>query len=542
MEVLLTWICEGDNYDRWLGLPDAGPGTPPSASGASTAPNHRFTKEALCFEIIARLASAGIVHRRNVDIRSKIYELHNSYARAKFRYEQALKTGHSQSDAEKGQLGRASFQSPTLHVNRIFKWWSRLHPRWQDVVPADPTPDPYTIRTRGKCRPSKRGSGAVSAVMTPNGRQPASSSGSDSEDEDDDVDDGRDQMRPATFGGSQSTLRDPAVQPVSNKRRRSGTLADSEASSADDPSSSSRLTQTLSSASTVAVAAGVRPPERKRPAARPTPANELNRSPGHTVTDGRAVRQPPPPPSGLRSDASIDGSVAMAAAEGSAPMPQVSSPSESNDDARDAPNLVEPYPDDPSSTADGIHGGGAASAHLWRQSTAVAAQLAAVAAAVGRLEQAQISDATLARLLAWQERQERARGELEARERATAARLAATEAREQALDARERALDARERELEAREHGLGAPASAASAAARGTPAGNTAPETVDADALAGRAEAIWAFAMQLQRTGFTRREAVDVILAGYGTLPPPPPPAPTPLHSGSAAESSTLLQ
>jgi hypothetical protein len=72
IEILLEWMQEEHNLSRWWG------------SDNEVAPT---TKEALCFEIMARFAESGIVGRNKADIRSKIHELQNIYAKAKYKFD-----------------------------------------------------------------------------------------------------------------------------------------------------------------------------------------------------------------------------------------------------------------------------------------------------------------------------------------------------------------------------------------------------------------------------------------------------------------------
>jgi hypothetical protein len=65
IDIILDWITSGTNYARWKG----------DAEGV--------TKQVLCGEIIGLLIAAGIHHRKNPDIRAKIYELQTSYNKAR---------------------------------------------------------------------------------------------------------------------------------------------------------------------------------------------------------------------------------------------------------------------------------------------------------------------------------------------------------------------------------------------------------------------------------------------------------------------------
>lgn len=64
IDVLLDWITNPRNYQRWKG-------------GGS-----RETKETLCGEIVSLLNQNGITSRKKADVRTKVQELINDYAKA----------------------------------------------------------------------------------------------------------------------------------------------------------------------------------------------------------------------------------------------------------------------------------------------------------------------------------------------------------------------------------------------------------------------------------------------------------------------------
>ena len=66
MDVLLDWLTTSGNYARWRG----------DSSGG-------ITKDALCNEILGKLADAGLRHRNKNHVRSKIKDLQQAYNRAR---------------------------------------------------------------------------------------------------------------------------------------------------------------------------------------------------------------------------------------------------------------------------------------------------------------------------------------------------------------------------------------------------------------------------------------------------------------------------
>lgn len=65
LDVLLDWISEHGNYDRWRG-------------GAKQG----ITKESLCMKIVALLHQHGLAHRHTRDVRSKMNDLERSFREA----------------------------------------------------------------------------------------------------------------------------------------------------------------------------------------------------------------------------------------------------------------------------------------------------------------------------------------------------------------------------------------------------------------------------------------------------------------------------
>ena len=66
MDVLLDWLTTSGNYARWRG----------DSSGG-------ITKDALCNEILGKLADAGLRHRNKNQVRSKINDLQQTYNKAR---------------------------------------------------------------------------------------------------------------------------------------------------------------------------------------------------------------------------------------------------------------------------------------------------------------------------------------------------------------------------------------------------------------------------------------------------------------------------
>jgi hypothetical protein len=66
MDVLLDWLTTANNYARWRG----------DSSGG-------ITKDALCKEILEKLAATGLRHRNKNQVRSKMKDLQQAYNKAR---------------------------------------------------------------------------------------------------------------------------------------------------------------------------------------------------------------------------------------------------------------------------------------------------------------------------------------------------------------------------------------------------------------------------------------------------------------------------
>ncbi|KAA1066683.1 hypothetical protein PGT21_022020 [Puccinia graminis f. sp. tritici] len=104
IRILLDWLAVDGNYQRWRGDTKAG-----------------STKAALANEILAEMAEAGITHRDNKGVQTKVQELQASYAKASD-FLRNTGSGLLDEDVDDG------ITTLPMGLAKICKYWDELHP------------------------------------------------------------------------------------------------------------------------------------------------------------------------------------------------------------------------------------------------------------------------------------------------------------------------------------------------------------------------------------------------------------------------------
>ncbi|KAI9913358.1 hypothetical protein PsorP6_005573 [Peronosclerospora sorghi] len=104
IQVLLDWLRERGNYDRWRG-----------------DTQKAISKESLAGEIVGLLKKKGITHLKNKGLRAKLQELQESYAKASD-WKNQTGSGLEEKDLEDGT------NAVQVALTKMFKYWDVLHP------------------------------------------------------------------------------------------------------------------------------------------------------------------------------------------------------------------------------------------------------------------------------------------------------------------------------------------------------------------------------------------------------------------------------